>query len=231
MTDFLNSLLKLDDTLAVFSFADILIVIFLSFTLSVAIGYLYRATYRGSGYAQSFTQTMVLMSVVVSMVMLIIGSNIARAFSLVGALSIVRFRNAIKDSRDVGYIFFSLAIGMACGTKFYVLAILGTLIFGSMLWLMNRLDMFSGDTGSRVLKIRVPEGAEYDRLFSDVFTRYLSTHKMIAVESTQNGTMNELVYEVRLRRRVSSQEFMDEIRRLNENNKVMLIVGFNEMSL
>lgn len=231
MTDFINSLLNLDDTLAVFKVTDIIIVVILSFILSVAIAYLYRATYRGSGYTQSYAQTMVLMSVVVAMIMMIIGSNIARAFSLVGALSIVRFRNAIKDSRDVGYIFFSLAIGMACGTKFYFLAIFGTIVLGSLLWLMTRLDMFSGDTGSRVLKIRVPDDTEYEKLFSDLFSRYLSMHKMIAVESAQNGTMNELVYEVRLRRRTNSQEFIEEIRRLNDNNKVMLIVGFNEMSL
>jgi len=231
MDEFINSLLQLDDTLAVFKVSDIVIVLVLSCTLSIIIGYLYRATYRGSGYTQSYVQTMVLMSVVVSMIMLIIGSNIARAFSLVGALSIVRFRNAIKDSRDVGYIFFALAVGMACGTKFYFLAIVSTIVLGGLLWLMNRVDMFSGDTGSRILKVRVPQEAPYDRLFSDTFARYLSTHKMIAVENTQNGTMNELVYEVRLRRRTNSQEFIQELQRLNGNNKVLLIIGFNEMSL
>src|SRR5258708_3868955 len=133
MGNFLNSLLQLDDTLAVFKLSDVIIVVILSFTLAVAIAYLYRATYRGSGYVQSYAQTMVLMSVVVALIMLIIGSNIARAFSLVGALSIVRFRNAIKDSRDVGYIFFAMAMGMACGTKFYFLAIFGTTVLGSLL--------------------------------------------------------------------------------------------------
>ena len=67
-----------------------------------------------------------MMGTVVSLIMLIIGSNVARAFALVGALSIIRFRNAMKETRDVGFIFLVMAMGMAVGTRFYLLAIFAT---------------------------------------------------------------------------------------------------------
>ena len=102
--------------------------IVLSFVLTMMIAFVYRATHRGTSYSQSFVQTLIILSMVVGVVMLIIGSNIARAFTLVGALSIVRFRNAVKETRDVGFIFFAMAIGMACGTRFYLLAIVSTLV-------------------------------------------------------------------------------------------------------
>ena len=79
-----------------FSVLDIVTVMVLSFVLSTFIGWIYKITHRGSSYTQSFVLTLVMNGMVVSLVMMIVGSNIARAFSLVGALSIIRFRNAVK---------------------------------------------------------------------------------------------------------------------------------------
>ena len=87
-----------------------------------------KITHRGTSYTQSFVFTLVLNGMVVALVMLIVGLNIARAFSLVGALSIIRFRNAVKETHDVGFIFFTMAIGMAVGTQFYTLAIVGPIV-------------------------------------------------------------------------------------------------------
>ncbi len=78
----------------------------------------------------------VLLGLVVAIVMLIVGTDIARAFTLVGALSIVRFRNAIKETRDVGYIFYIMAVGIACGTRFYALGVFFTLIGCGLLYFM-----------------------------------------------------------------------------------------------
>ena len=94
-----------EDLTGTFSVADITMAMVLSFVLCAIVGLTYRMTHRGISYSQSYVQTLVLMGMVVSLVMLIVGSNIARAFALVGALSIIRFRNAIKETRDVGFIF------------------------------------------------------------------------------------------------------------------------------
>src|SRR5688572_33406683 len=123
MDELISEMERFKDATSVFTLTDVAIVLSLSFTLSIIFASVYRFTHRGTSYSQSFAQTLVMMGMVTALIMLIIGSNIARAFSLVGALSVIRFRNALKETRDVGFMFLTMAVGMACGTRFYMLAI------------------------------------------------------------------------------------------------------------
>jgi hypothetical protein len=229
--DLMNFLFSLQDATDVFTITDVVLAIILSFLLSLIIAWVYKITYIGVSYTQSYVHTLIMMSMIVSIIMLVIGSNIARAFTLVGALSIVRFRNAIKDTRDLGYIFFAMAIGMACGTRFYLLAIVATLIIGFILWGMTALNLFAKDVREQILKIRLPGDVRYESLFEPLFARYLNRFNLIAVELVQAGTLIELVYGIELKRRANPQDFMNDLRRLNDNNKVSLITGHHEVDL
>ncbi len=122
VTSFFDQLFRTAES-DLFTFTDISMSMVMSTLLTFVIAHVYRQTHRGTSYSQSFLVTMFLMAVTTSVVMLIIGSNIARAFSLVGALSIIRFRTAVKDSRDTGYLFASMVVGMGCGTQFYLASI------------------------------------------------------------------------------------------------------------
>jgi hypothetical protein len=224
-------LTALQDTTEVFTAADILLTILLSFLLSLVIGVVYRATHRGVAYSQSYVQTLVLMAMVVGVVMLVIGSNIARAFTLVGALSIVRFRNAVKETRDVGYLFFAMGIGMACGTRFYLLAGLATAAICALLWFMDRANFFAKAAAAQLLRVRLPSDLAYATLFDAVFARFLVRYELVAMETVQAGTLLELVYSVELKRRADVQAFLAELARLNGNNKVVLITGQQEVDL
>ena len=229
--DFNSLLAALQDTTEVFTVYDIVLTIVLSFVLSLLIGYLYQRTHHGVAYSQSYVQTLVLMAMVVGIIMLVIGSNIARAFTLVGALSIVRFRNAVKETRDVGYIFFAMAIGMACGTRFYLLAVVATVVICALLWAMDRFDFFAKEAASQLLKIRLPADMPYVSLFDTVFDRYLNRYELVALETVQGGTMLELVYRVEAKRGADVQEFLRELAALNDNNKVVLVTGQQEVDL
>jgi uncharacterized membrane protein YhiD involved in acid resistance len=107
----------------IFGTADIFLAMIVSSLLCFALANVYRYTHRGTSYSQSYLVTLFAMAVCTAVVMMIIGSNIARAFSLVGALSIIRFRTAVKDPRDTGYLFAAMVAGMGCGTGFYLAAI------------------------------------------------------------------------------------------------------------
>jgi hypothetical protein len=146
----MDALLSLEDLTGVFSVTDVVICLLLSFVLSSAIGWVYQITHRGASYTQSFVQTLVLNGMVVSVIMMIVGSNIARAFALVGALSIIRFRNAVKETRDVGFIFFTMAIGMAIGTKFYLLAAVSALVISLI------IHCTIHDSGARGIQVAGP---------------------------------------------------------------------------
>jgi hypothetical protein len=92
----------LQDLSGTFSTFDIVVSLALSFVLSAIIGYVYRLTHKNVSYSQSYVQTLVMVGMVITLIMLVVGSNIARAFALVGALSVVRFRNAIKEPATSG---------------------------------------------------------------------------------------------------------------------------------
>ena len=214
-----------------FSVLDIVIVMTLSFLLSAFIGWIYKITHRGTSYTQSFVFTLVLNGMVVAMVMMIVGSNIARAFSLVGALSIIRFRNAVKETRDVGFIFFTMAIGMAIGTKFYLLAIAGALVISLMILVMTRFDWFAREMASQILRVQVPNGLPFDNLFDKAFVKYTNSSELISVDTVHSGMLTELTYSIGMKKPNQIQEFLTEIRNLNGNNKVTLIAGYNSTDL
>ena len=104
----------------------------LAFILGIFISFIYKKSHKGLSYSQSFMLTLVFLTIIISLVMMIIGNNVARAFALVGALSIIRFRTVVKDTKDTAYIFMCLCAGMACGTSSYFLGIFGTIFFATV---------------------------------------------------------------------------------------------------
>ncbi len=229
-TDFLKLLLNPENP-NTFTPNDVILVILLSFMLALAIGWIYKTTHKGTSYTQSYVHTLVLVSMVVAIVMLVIESNIARAFSLVGALSIIRFRNAVKETRDVGFIFFAVVIGMAAGTQFYLVAIIATVIICFLLLAMVKLNLFAKDIRGQILKIRLSNDMPYETLFEDIFDRYLVRADLMAMETVQAGLLTELVYGIELKSPANAQDLMTALRRLNDNNKVVLITGQHEVDL
>ena len=197
----------------------------LSFLLTLMIAYFYRQTHRGISYSVSFVHTMILMGVTVSIIMVIIGSNIARAFALVGALSIIRFRNAVKESRDVAFIFITMAIGMATGTGFYLAAIIFAVFASGMIYFLNRFQIGALTTREIMLKVHLPGNLDYHTALNEVFLKFLRDHSLLSVETIRAGTLLEVVYSIEFKKDVEDRKFLDELRVINGNNKVALLTG------
>ena len=109
----------------------------------LVVSLLYRWSYRGTSYSATFVASLIPLAMVTAVVIMAIGNNLARAFGLVGAMSIIRFRTAIKDTQDLVFIFLSLAIGLAAGVGFHRLAILATVLVGGVLWVFGRFGFGS----------------------------------------------------------------------------------------
>lgn len=227
----MGDLFQFEDLTGTFTVADVVLSIVLSFVLTAIVGWTYMRTHKGASYTQSFVQTLVLMGMVVSIIMLVVGSNIARAFSLVGALSIIRFRNAIKETRDVGFVFFAMAIGMATGTRFYTLAIVATAVISLVIFLMTRFDWYARTTISQILKIQVANDTPFEEVFDPVLLRYADAAELVSVDSVRGGLLTEVVYAVTLKQSVSRQQLLDEMRRINQNQKVTLLTGYGSADL
>ena len=146
----------------VFQYADGLydlgIGLVLATLLVLALIQTYRATHSGATYSAGFLQALFILAACTTLIMVVIGSNVARAFSLVGALSIVRFRTAIKDPRDVGFVFVALSLGMACGTGFYLQAILFTLFLCGLLLVLARLNVGRAAANEAIVRVTADAG-------------------------------------------------------------------------
>ncbi len=231
MGDFIKELERFGDLTTSFTLLDVTVVFFLSLGLSLVIGWVYRTTHRGVSYSQSYVHSLVIFGTVVAFIMLIIGSNIARAFTLVGALSIVRFRHAVKEPRDIAFVFMAMAIGMACGTRFYVLAGFATLCLSAATILMHKLNLFAKVIRERILIVRVPSQADYEQTFAGVFRKSLDEFSLISLETVGENEYQEAVYSVVLKPGAEPDRFIEDVRAVNGNNKVSLVLGQQEIDL
>ena len=200
---------------------EVICALALSAVCSLAIAKTYRFTHKGTGYSQSYVQSLLLLGLITTLIMVVVGSNIARAFSLVGALSIVRFRNAIKETRDVAFIFFVMAIAMACGTRFYSVAMLATVINCGVIVLMH-LTNFGGSViqPERLLAVQLPSGVDSETALNPTLTKLFQTFSLVSMENVRQGLYLEATYSVRPLDGVSPNQVIDEIARVNSNLKI-----------
>lgn len=204
---FIDKLTSIGDPTNVFTSIDILIVLIISTILCFVVAWVYKVTHEGVSYSHTFLQTIVIFGVLVSMIMLIIGSNIARAFTLVGALSIIRFRNAIKDTKDVGFIFFMMAVGMAVGTRFYGLAVIMTGFVSSLFYGMHKYNFGSKKDNDEILKITISQDMDFEKKIEPLLKKWLQSYQLINIEGTKKNLM-ELVYLVKFDKKLKHKAFL-----------------------
>ncbi|MFF5247409.1 DUF4956 domain-containing protein [Streptosporangium sp. NPDC000095] len=219
------------DLSGTFSVADIAIAMSLSFVLSAMIGWVYRATHRNVSYSQSYVQTLVILGMLISLIMLVVGSNIARAFALVGALSVVRFRNAIKETRDVGFIFLVMGIGMAVGTRFYLLAIVAAVAISLIIMVMHRFNWFQLNVRRQVVKVQVPTDEDYTPVIQDVLIRHTEEFELVSMESIRGGALTELMYTVKIKKGSEPADVMAALRERNHGQSVTVLTGYDQSDL
>lgn len=194
-----------------------------SLILCTAIAKIYQYTYKEASFSPAFMQTLVICGMVIGAVMLIIGSNIARAFSLVGALSIIRFRNAVKDPRDVAFIFLSMAVGMACGTGFYQVAVMLTAISCVAIALMGALNFGDNRFVEKIVKIQAPMTKNFEKLFDPVLKEHSKSFSLVSAERTQMGTEIELTFVLQVQKSFSIEKLMKELGDINSNLDVQVL--------
>jgi uncharacterized membrane protein YhiD involved in acid resistance len=210
---------------------EVSIALVVSLMLCIIVARLYRFTHRGVSYSQTLVHTMVIMGVVSSLVMILIGNNIARAFTLVGAFSIVRFRTAMKEPRDVAFIFLSMAVGMACGVRFYVQAAVAVGVMVAAVLVLHVFNLGHRAVREHILRALLPEGIDYRTVFENVFEKYLDRSVVVSVGTARQGTMLEVIYDISFRSRGQEGDFMQELQALSPDYLTRLITGRQDVEL
>ena len=172
------------------SMTDALVAIALSFALSLFIVFIYRATYAGVNYSRNFTGCLMMLSMVTTMVILVISSNMVLSLGMVGALSIVRFRTAVKEPTDTAFLFWAIATGIICGAGYVTISILMTLLLGL---LFVAVHAFAGKQkfGTYMIVVRYDADSELETKLAA-----LNGYKM--KNKTMTGNYTELVAELKL---------------------------------
>jgi hypothetical protein len=193
-----------------------------SFILGGLISLTYIKTCNKGGYSQNFSLTLILIPAVIAVIILLIGSNIARAFSLAGAFSIIKFRSAPGDPKDIAYVLFTMAAGLACGVGAYAYAVMFTVMLCLVMFILNLINFGAKKTSNKLLKITIPEDLDYEGAFDEVFNKYTTGYDLRKVRTTDLGSLYELVYTITMGNEVSQKEFIDALRCRNGNLNIVL---------
>ena len=176
--------------------------------LGAVVAWVYQRTRPASDTSSSLAVTLVLLSILIAMVTQVIGDNVARAFSLVGALSIVRFRTVVRDTVDTAFVIFAVAVGMAVGASHSSVALSGIPVVGLAAWFMTRRQTAAAGDAAYVLEVRVGLGHDVDSLLGPALNAHLRTRRLLSIATAKQGMAIEVSYRTELRTEQSAGELV-----------------------
>ncbi|HYP09070.1 MAG TPA: DUF4956 domain-containing protein [Bryobacteraceae bacterium] len=188
-----------------------------------AIAWLHRRTRHNTDPSVSFFSTLVLLSVLIAMVTQVIGDNVARAFSLVGALSIVRFRTVLRDTEDTAYVIFAVVTGMAVGARNVWVAGLGMLVIAAAAVVLKWSFVSGRDPEpDYLLTVRFGLGNNMQTLIAQPFSANLQRHDLLKIGTTRQGASFEATFLARLRPGTAAEEFVQQLNQVNGIHDVQI---------
>lgn len=199
----------------------------LSILLSLILGavicgvYIYTSKKK---YSQGFALTLIILPAGVTAVIMLVGTNIASAFSIAGVFSLVRFRSAPGEAKDIMYIFLTMALGLSSGMGYLSFAIFIVLILCAVMIILSKISIFSSQKNEKLLKITIPEDLNYENAFDDLFEKFTTTTRLDRVKTINMGTLFELSYTVNIKNDTSEKEFIDQLRCRNGNLTINLLL-------
>ena len=189
-------------------------------SLVLGLGTALLCTYK-SKYSQSFALTLAMLPAMVQVIIMMVNGNIGAGVAVAGAFSLVRFRSAPGTAKEIGMIFLAMAIGLATGMGYVVLAAAFFAVMALFTLLLTALRFGAAGERERELKITIPENLDYDGLFDDLFAKYTASAVFDRVKTSNMGTLYELSYRVTLKDERVPKEFLDELRCRNGNLNIV----------
>lgn len=194
-----------------------------SIGLALAIVLVYIFSHRRVGWKPSIATTMFVLGPIVSIIVICIGSNIARAISIGGGLALIRFRNTVEDPRDLIYLYLSLAAGMACGVGFIGLALVAVGLILVLLLILTLTGFDRKGGKGKKLRILVPESLDYSDVFEPILKKYCKGYHLNRVRTQDYGTLLELDFAIVMKNDKQEKEMLDELRTRNGNLNISLV--------
>ena len=230
MNDLVKNFTNITEISHIYHPSEIIVNLVISFILGIIISLVYKKTHKGLSYSQSFLVTNIFVCVIVCMVIMIIGNSLARAFALVGALSIIRFRTVVKDTKDTAYIFWSLASGMACGTGSYFIALAGTIIISGIAFILFFTNFGSIIKSEFILQFRTVAGdnkvtSEYNKIISN----YAKSSTLLHSEASGGGKTIKISFDIVMKEDMQQDELISKISNISGLSEVVLVAAKSDV--
>lgn len=192
--------------------------------LGILLSLVYIKTHKNGIPSQSFALTLVVLPAIITVIILLVGNSVARAFSLAGAFSIIRYRSVPGDPKNITYVLFSMAVGLSCGMGYMLYGVLVAVILCLVMILLETVRFGSVKTTSRLLKITIPENLDYQNAFDDIMEKYTGAYKLARVRTADLGSLYELQYIITGKAGMDEKSFIDELRCRNGNLSIILVL-------
>jgi hypothetical protein len=202
----------------------ILTAVVLGFIISLT----YMKTAQNGNYTQNFAITLILLPAIIAIIILLIGSNVARAFSLAGAFSIIRFRSAPGNPKDITYVLFAMAAGLACGMSTFAYALIFTVVLCVCMFILCKAKVGQPKQNDYVLKITIPESLNFKGVFDSILKDYVTAYTLSKIKTADMGSVFELTYHLTISESTDVKELIDKLRCKNGNLTITLTMADND---
>ena len=197
-----------------------------TFIVALVLGFIIAITYYKTqgktGYQRNFVITLIMLPVILSVIVLFIGNNIARAFSLSGTLAIVRYRSAPGDPKDIGFVFFATAAGLSCGVGLYGYGLIFVILLCAVLFIIEKIKFATPSKSKKLLKVTVPENLNFQDEFNNILSEYTVSFEQVKIKTTELGSLFEVVYNITVDIEFNQLEMINKIRCVNGNLSIIL---------
>ncbi len=207
------------------TFKDAMIIIITALVLGFITSLVYIFTNKKTGYSSSLALSLVYLPPIMAVIMFLISANTARAIGAMGVFSIVRFRSAPADPKDLTYIFLSLVAGIGCGIGYVGFAVLLVIIMSIAFVVFNVVKYAAPRPTNIKLRITVPEDLNFNHLFDDIFEKYTNSARLHRIKTREFGSLFELQFTVNMKHDASPKDMIDEIRCRNGNLEISYILS------
>ena len=193
------------------SFYRVLINLAVSLSCGLVIALVYRFIYKGPSYSPTYVNSLILLSMVTSLVIVVIGNNLARAFGLVGAMSIIRFRTAVRDVQDIVFIFFALTAGMASGVGLHAVAFGGTLAISLVAIVLVTFNFANPFKADYVLQVVISSAQGGQEEINTLLKKYCRRIKIVNLKNQGEKDRIEMFYQLSIKRKYSSNILANDL--------------------
>lgn len=209
----------LDTASGTLAASNALICLIISLLSGLAISLTYMTN---KNFSKNFVITLAIMPALVQIVIMLVNGNLGTGVAVMGAFGLVRFRSVPGSSKEISFIFFAMAVGIATGVGYITFAIVVTIIICLVFLLLTKSSFGEGKTCDRKLKITIPENLDFTHVFDDLFEKYTTTAFLEKVKTTNLGSMFELHYNITIKNPDEEKDFIDSLRCRNGNLTIIL---------